>query len=120
MRMKEVFHNQRPLDNIPTVYLTADTTKATLHKQYQSSCNEAGARVLQITAFKEIWNTCLPHIRIASPRDDVCATCEKIRRSIMDAVTEDEKLTASESLRNHILLAQKVLFNFDLFYYITK
>ena len=54
----------RGIDNIPTVYLTADTTKATLHKQYQSSCNEAGARVLQITAFKEIWNTCLPHIRM--------------------------------------------------------
>ncbi|KAH3700324.1 hypothetical protein DPMN_075300, partial [Dreissena polymorpha] len=45
--------------------------------------------------------------KIAGPRDDVCAKCETLRRGVMDAVTEEEKLTATDSLRNHILLAQK-------------
>lgn len=103
----------RGVDNVPTVYLTSDTTKTNLHKQYQTSCTEAGSRAIEITAFKEIWSTCLPHIRIAGPRDDVCAKCETLRRDVMDAVTEEEKLTATDSLRNHILSAQKVMM-FDI------
>ncbi|XP_052218067.1 uncharacterized protein LOC127835668 [Dreissena polymorpha] len=97
----------RGVDNVPTVYLTSDTTKTNLHQQYQTSCTEAGSRVIEITAFKEIGRMCLPHIRIAGPRDDVCAKCETLRRGVMDAVTEEEKLTATDSFRNHILLAQK-------------
>ncbi len=103
----------RGVDNVPTVYLTSDTTKTNLHKQYQTSCTEAGSRAIEITAFKEIWSTCLPHILIAGPRDDVCAKCETLRRDVMDAVTEEEKLTATDSLRNHILSAQKVMM-FDI------
>ncbi|KAH3836727.1 hypothetical protein DPMN_110101 [Dreissena polymorpha] len=97
----------RGVDNVPTVYLTSDTTKTNLHQQYQTSCTEAGSRVMEITAFKEIWRMCLPHIRIAGPRDDVCAKCETLRRGVMDAVTDEEKLTATDSFRIHILLAQK-------------
>ncbi|KAH3852353.1 hypothetical protein DPMN_094859, partial [Dreissena polymorpha] len=41
-----------------------------LHQQYQTTCTEAGSRFIEITAFKEIWRTCLPHIRITGPRDD--------------------------------------------------
>ncbi|KAH3792377.1 hypothetical protein DPMN_145872 [Dreissena polymorpha] len=55
----------RVVDNAPTVYLTSDTTKTNLHQQYQTSCTEAGSRVIEITAFKEILRMCLPHIRIA-------------------------------------------------------
>ncbi|KAH3706338.1 hypothetical protein DPMN_065723 [Dreissena polymorpha] len=103
----------RGVDNVPTVYLTSDTTKTNLHQKYPTSCTEAGFRVIYITASKEIWRTCLPLIRIAGPRDDVYAKCEKLRRGVMDAVTEEEKLTATDSLRNHILLAQNVIM-FDM------
>ncbi|KAH3706987.1 hypothetical protein DPMN_066378 [Dreissena polymorpha] len=43
-----------------------------------------------------------------SPRDDVCATCEKMRHGVMDPITEEEKLLAVDVLKTHILQAQTV------------
>ncbi len=37
------------------------------------------------------------HIKIATPRDDVCAVCETIRKEIMDASSEDEKLATTSN-----------------------
>ena len=98
----------RGIDNIPTIYLTLGTTKYGIHKDYKSTCTESSVRAIQLTAFKDIWLTCLPHIRIASPRTDVCATCETLRSAVMDAVTEEEKLSASDAFGDHIHLAQQV------------
>jgi len=45
---------------------------------------------------------------LASPRDDVCATCERIRKEITDVnITEPEKIAAAEKLRSHNLDAVK-------------
>jgi len=49
----------------------------------------------------------VPHIKIATPRDDVCATCERLRKAVSDACEEEEKLSSAEALRQHILTAQK-------------
>ena len=92
----------RGTDNIPPIYLEAHTTKICLHKQYMSICEEQSVRALKHTAFYEIWENCLPHIKIASPREDVCATCECHRKSIMLAVEEEEKLEATQSYTEHI------------------
>ncbi|XP_060600079.1 uncharacterized protein LOC132753609 isoform X1 [Ruditapes philippinarum] len=97
----------RCLDNIPPVYLTSDTTKKDMHQLYKQSCSDPRVRALELTSFKDIWRTCLPHIRIASPKDDVCATCEKLRRQISGTVTEDVTLETTTALRDHVLLAQK-------------
>ena len=98
----------RGIDNVPIVFLPSGTTKEGIFKDYAASCQEAGVRDLRLTSFKDIWRTCLPHIRIGSPRHDVCATCEKMRRTIMDARAEQEKLDATESFRDHILIAREV------------
>ena len=96
----------RGIDNIPCVYLPSNTTKVDMHKTYMASM--AQERALKITSFKDIWRMCLPHIRISKPREDVCATCEKHRRAVMDAVTEAEKLGALAAMETHVHLAQKV------------
>lgn len=57
---------------------------------------------ISVSTFNNIWRQCLPHIKIATPRDDVCAVCEKDRKQIMDAVTEEEKLSATENMKEHI------------------
>ena len=100
----------RGRDNIPPVYLSADTTKCQLHSDYvaASADSDPPVRTVKLSSFKTIWLTCLPHIKIASPRDDVCATCEKLRKKLTDAVEEEEKLVASTEMRDHVLKAQKV------------
>ena len=62
-----------------------------------------------------MWKNCGGHIEIASPRDDVCATCERIRKEITDAVTEPEKIAAAE-IYIVILVMQIFILLFILLY----
>ena len=98
----------RSRDNTAPVYLSSDTTKAKLHQTYVDSCAESDPphRVVKYSTFNNIWRHSLPHIKIATPRDDVCATCEKLRKKVQDSVTEEEKLQSANNLREHVLTAQ--------------
>ena len=100
----------RGTDNIPPIYLTCGTTESQLHKDYVAVCTEMvpPVKVVALTTLKSVWGACLSHIRIATPRDDICSTCEKFRRKIMDAATEEEKLESADTMRQHVLLAQQV------------
>jgi hypothetical protein len=76
----------RWLDNIPSVYLTFDTTKTSkkyMHQLSNQSCSHLPERTLEFTSFKDMWHTCLFHIRVASPKDDDCASREKLRRQVL-------------------------------------
>ena len=95
----------RGTDNTPPVYLHCQNTKKSVHKDYRDSLAD-NAREIKYTTWTKIWRNCVPHIRIATPRDDVCATCEKLRKRVMDARDEEEKLSATTELRDHILAAQ--------------
>ena len=92
--------------DIPPIYLHSSLTKTSVHKIYVDSLSNEDVRVVKITAFCEIWKSCVPHIQIASPRLDVCATCETSRKQVMDAVSEQAKLDATNSVRDHLLTAQ--------------
>jgi len=69
----------RGRDGEAPVYLPSDTTRIAVHKAYQDSCAEMTppARVVKYSTFNSIWRSCVPHIKIASPREDVCATWER-------------------------------------------
>lgn len=97
----------RGRDNIPPIYLTCQTTKMKLHTDYVRSCTESSHRYVKRSAFYAIWKTVLSHIKIASPREDVCATCEKLRKAQMDSITEADKLENSQKMHTHISTAQK-------------
>ena len=96
-------------DREAPVYLPSDTTKIAVHKAYQESCAEMTppARVVKYSTFNNIWRACVPHIKIASPREDVCATCERLRKDVSDALKEEENLASAEALRQHIITEQK-------------
>jgi hypothetical protein len=98
----------RGRDNIPPIFLPCDATKKGIHAEYVEICTETGTKAVSLTVFKSTWSNCLPHIKIASPREDVCASCEKMRVAVMDARAETEKLEATVALRDHILQAQRV------------
>ena len=65
-----------------------------------SICEEQSVRAHKHTAFYDIWENCLPNIKIAKPREDVCATCVGHRKSIMLAVDEEEKLLLHRTIQN--------------------
>ena len=49
----------------------------------------------------------MPHIRIRSPRDDVCQKCERLRKEIAVARTEEEKLKTVKDFEEHIKAAKR-------------
>ncbi|KAH3791707.1 hypothetical protein DPMN_145196 [Dreissena polymorpha] len=77
--------------NIPIVFLPSSTTKLHLNAQNNAACEERNVRCEKISAFRTIWLHCVPPIKIAKPREDVCGTCERLRRDIVGAVTKEEK-----------------------------
>ncbi|XP_078328084.1 uncharacterized protein LOC144623518 [Crassostrea virginica] len=94
----------RGRDDVPPIYIPSDMTTKDIHGKYIESC--PNDRHVHYSTFCNIWNQCLPHIRIAKPRDDVCATCEKLRKCILDAVSEEDKLEAALKVQDHITHAQ--------------
>lgn len=97
----------RGSDGIPPVYLPASDTKKAIHQRYVKSCEESSIRAMKISSFEDVWLKCIPHIRISTPRDDVCQKCECLRKKIMDARTEEEKLTSVRAFQDHIEAARK-------------
>ena len=97
----------RGSDGIPPIYLPSSDTKKGIHERYVKSCEETEMRVLKISSFEDVWLKCVPHIKISSPRDDVCHRCECLRKSVLDAVTEEDKLAAIEAFQRHISDAKK-------------
>ncbi|KAJ8321700.1 hypothetical protein KUTeg_000171 [Tegillarca granosa] len=99
----------RGRDSVPPIYIPCDTTKIFVRSKYLSSCEEleTPVRSVKYSTFNKICLQCLPHIKIASPRNDVCANCEKYRKAVVDAVAEEEKLEATTNMRDHITSAQK-------------
>jgi hypothetical protein len=92
----------RGRDSEPPIYLPACLTKVKLHERYESSCKEADFRALGLTAFKNVWASCCSHIKVSSPRDDVCHICEKARKRITDARTEQDTLNAVNAFQQHL------------------
>jgi hypothetical protein len=92
----------RGRDGEPPIFLPSSLTKKKVHREYVSASETSDHRSLGLTSFKNTWKQCVPHIKIASPRDDVCAKCEKIRGQVIGAVTEEEKLDATTLLQTHI------------------
>ena len=94
-------------DDMPPIFLPASGTYKSVHKEYVTSCTAANYRAAGRDIFCNIWHQCVPHIKFMSPRADVCDACEKCRRRVVEAVSEEEKLTASAALSDHVLFAQK-------------
>ena len=55
----------------------------------------------------EVWKSCCPHIKVASPQEDVCGRCEKLRKLMSDARSEEEKLRAATEMQEHIVRVQR-------------
>ncbi|KAJ8317256.1 hypothetical protein KUTeg_005160 [Tegillarca granosa] len=93
-------------DVVPPIYLPAQDTYDSVYNKYQDVAKEMNFRGVTEPCFRNVWKQCVPHIQFVRLRTDVCHVCEKHRKSIQEAVTEDEKLQISESFAKHIQYAQ--------------
>ncbi|KAK3082426.1 hypothetical protein FSP39_014609 [Pinctada imbricata] len=93
-------------DGDAPILLPASTTKCGMHEKYKEGCLQIGDRAAGLSVFKNVWQSCVPHIQISTPRTDVCATCEKLRSRVVSAVTEREKIDALQSFQEHVQIAQ--------------
>lgn len=91
----------------PPVYLPSSYTKLSVHKDYVSTCAENDRAHVGLTTFKDVWLKCLPHIKISTPKDDVCRKCEEFRQEITLARSEENKLSATARYHDHIIHARK-------------
>ncbi|XP_062603492.1 uncharacterized protein LOC134282462 [Saccostrea cucullata] len=92
----------RGSDGIPPIFLPSSDTKKGIHERYLASCEGTDVRALKLSSFTEAWQNCIPNIKISRPRDDVCQRCECLRKEIIDAVTEEEKLASTEKFKKHL------------------
>ncbi|XP_052778849.1 uncharacterized protein LOC128216328 [Mya arenaria] len=89
------------------VFLHSSTTKMKMHKLYEKSCIEAATKCIKYRTFCRLWHELCPNIKIATPQEDVCVTCEMSRKGVADATTDDEKLAAASALERHTNATRK-------------
>ena len=89
-------------DPDPPIFLPCSDTKEMIHKHYSESCVQCDLRALGLSSFKDVWLRCTPHIRISTPRTDVCHICEKHRSAIKEAVGDAEKLQSTIAFQDHL------------------
>ncbi|XP_056002594.1 uncharacterized protein LOC130049247 isoform X2 [Ostrea edulis] len=97
----------RGRDSEPPIFLPCSTPKNEIHQLYVEACHEVQIRAVKLSSFYSIWSACLPNIQIANPRSDVCNTCERHREHILNARSENEKLTAARNFTDHIEKAER-------------
>ncbi|XP_060576229.1 uncharacterized protein LOC132733584 [Ruditapes philippinarum] len=97
----------RGRDDEAPIYLPSSDTKHSVHSDYVTRCTEVGKRYVGLSTFKDIWNNCVPHIKIASPKEDVCKACEDCKQDIKLAQSENDKIDATLKYHQHVLQARK-------------
>ncbi|KAJ8303751.1 LOW QUALITY PROTEIN: hypothetical protein KUTeg_018674 [Tegillarca granosa] len=80
----------RGRDSFPPVYLPGNETYKSVHQTYTTICRDTDTRILSETTFRRIWHRFLPH-----------------NQKIKQAVSEEDKLQATEEFSAHIHDAQQ-------------
>jgi len=86
-------------------YLPASSNYKDVHAEYLKESGDQ--RVMSYRAFVRLWMEKCKSIKFMTRRMDVCHRCEVLRDDIKSAATEEEKIKAADSLRDHVVLAQQ-------------
>ena len=72
-----------------TIFLPAGDTIIGLHKKYVEEMTKIGnVRIAGETSFRKIWHQRMPHLKVLTPRMDVCSICEDLRRKVLKVKKE--------------------------------
>ena len=83
----------RGRDDEPPIFLPCNSSKKEIHGMYKYACEKENIRKVEYHTFINIWNSCTAHIKICGPHFDVCHRCELLRKKVMDARTEEDRLS---------------------------
>ena len=93
----------RASQDVPPIYLPASDTKKDIHAKYRAAASQIeNTKTLGLSTFKDVWNKCVPHIKISSPKEDACKKCEDLREDVKEAVTDEEKMEALTKFQAHL------------------
>eukprot|EP00033_Pygsuia_biforma_P004370 GCRY01004790.1.p1 GENE.GCRY01004790.1~~GCRY01004790.1.p1 ORF type:complete len:220 (+),score=27.75 GCRY01004790.1:672-1331(+) len=72
-----------------------------LHNEYKEASQQRNKPFVSRTIFSEIWMFLLPHIKVQTPRSDICSQCDKLTRMLptLNANDFEEKLKELQSHR---------------------
>ena len=87
-------------NGVAPIYFLCFTTKHMIHALYL----QAGG-CMSKSCFKRVWLKTCADIVIMKPREDECATCSNLQSKISWALTEDERISTTEALRQHANIA---------------
>ena len=84
------------------VYLPSSFTKLSIHKTYMEECERTSTPFMKRSSFVSVWNSIMPHLKLMTPRTDVCRQCEILCYSVMNTTSEDDKISQMKKFQNHI------------------
>lgn len=94
----------RRRDEDPPIYLPASHSKKHVYQVYKEALHE---KFVGTSVFYDLWKKLCPHIKINTPKDDVCFKCELHRKKVEDARSEEEKIEATRAYLLHIEEARR-------------
>ena len=72
----------RARDDTPPVLLPGNESKAAGQAKYKEVCLESTRPYVELTTFKEAWNSCVPFIQFMKLKTDLCKTCFDLHENI--------------------------------------
>ena len=76
----------------PPVFLPAYQNFLSVHVMYMESCTEGNVNAVGYDSFRSIWHACVPNIKFMTPRTEVCESCKILRRNVVSAACDVDKL----------------------------
>ena len=83
--------------DLTVTLLPTDTTKASLHREYVAACQkDNNRRSYGLNAFKALWLTLCPQVRISQPASDLCEICQNNNLTIIRSVNLPEEVKVAK------------------------
>ena len=91
------------------VVIPSFESKASIHKYYLKSCEEANIESAGYSLFCDRWNRLFPNIKVAKPMSDLCWVCQKGNNIIFKSQNKSVavKSAALQAQQDHLRLVHE-------------
>lgn len=100
---------RRQDDGQVTQYFAPGTKKRDIFTHYEEACRQDSKEPVAFSTFKEVWLEQMPHIRIMSPKSDVCEKCELLTEAYTKIPPghPDDRRQVLQELDQHVAYAKE-------------
>ena len=82
--------------DLSVTLLPTNCSKAELHREYHAACNADNRKPFSLSAFKLLWQSLCPQVRISKPSSDLCEVCQKNNMAIIRSANLPEAIKADK------------------------